>query len=160
MEGVPSTSRKPKPAVPRQKKAKPSKPAIAEKRPKEEQQSEVYGEAGMNTEVAIKGECGEKPELVVKAELEQGIEPMQGIQLTLKPEPVVKEEPKDDEEVLCLATEDIGDGESPKSLRSISPGEHGPCSESLESTEDCTALKVFAPNDEDPIVKPEPFWEN
>lgn len=76
MEGVPSAPRKARAAVPRQRKAKPEKPAKKDKAQTEEHQGTVFKaekeedmDAMPGVEPAVKEEHFVKPEPVIKAEL-------------------------------------------------------------------------------------------
>ncbi|KAK4691816.1 hypothetical protein P7C71_g5264, partial [Lecanoromycetidae sp. Uapishka_2] len=93
MEGTPTQTRKPRVTGPRQKKAKLDQASVAERTQAEQQRPSLETENAINDEGEIKGQQ------MVKAEpgTEEGS--MEGIVPTyVKPEPVIKEEPRDAEE--------------------------------------------------------------
>ncbi len=113
MEGIPAAPRKPRSAVPRTKKPKPRKPPKSESR--------------------------DDDPPPVKAETE----PMEDIQRTIKPEPIVKEEPDHEHGNLSSA---------PRNSASIGPAPHqmSPQSGPFWSQEDIESMRS------PPNVKPEP----
>ena len=99
MEGTTSQPRKTKPAAPRPRKAKPDKPPSSENT-SQQQQPIAKEEAGVKGEPGIKGEEGVKSGPLVKAEPELEDVTMQDHEITVKPEPLIKEETKEEEGLL------------------------------------------------------------
>ncbi len=145
MEGQPCTPRKPRPAVPRQKKTKTKGCPTAEKISHEEQNPKIEGEAG------------------IKAESGGDMEPMQGIEQTIKPEPVakqeptVKSEPREQEELVwptASAIGAVGPDQPSQELASF----QATCEDDFSGEETRPASSGGAK--QEPIVKSEPLWED
>lgn len=100
MEGTASQPRKPRPTAPCPKKTKPDKPPSSETantNANGQQESGIKGESMVKGEPGVKAENIIKGEPIVKAEPGLEDEIMQDVELEAKPEPIIKEETKEDE---------------------------------------------------------------
>lgn len=143
MEGVPSATRKPRAAVPRQRKAKPDKSDKKDKKQTEEHQGTVF-----------------------KAEKEEDMDAMPGIESSVKeehfvkPEPVIKAELGGEEDGLWSPDGSAGTGAMQQiSLEPAALVDHTylqPYSPVDEARQISPAFVAVKP---EPVVKMEPLWE-
>ena len=142
MEGVPPASRKARAAVPRQKKAKPDKPAKKDKNQTEEHQGTIF-----------------------KAEKEEDMDAMPGVEPTVKeehfvePEPVIKAELGGEEDGVWSLNGSVDAGAPQRSLEPAALADYTylqpycPVEEVGRTSPDLVEVKP------EPVVKMEPLWE-
>ncbi|KAL2050883.1 hypothetical protein ABVK25_008781 [Lepraria finkii] len=169
MEGTASQPRKPRPTAPRPKKTKPDKPPSSETantNANGQQESGIKGESMVKGEPGVKAENIIKGEPIVKAEPRLEDEIMQDVELEAKPEPIIKEETKEDEvswanagDAIIGATQDT----SPKPPSHNQQTFEAPFPADKAAPQLSPELSVSKEDAEDikePIVKPEPALED